>query len=184
MWPFDVFSSKEQAEPLVELPQPDTPIEFDEEEQRAMSDWPSTLRDTGDVILFTDDGTVAYEGRQADAFRRTMAAGGLHNLARQRFQRGEPKGAASTCLKAIGLWSYCFDAWLLLAELHAASGDFDRAKRLLREGERAARRVGISLKSPLWKLDVDRLRAQIKSRHYTALPSAGQSEGQSSVEQS
>ena len=176
MWPFDLFRSKEQAEPLVELPQPDTPIEFDEEEQRAMRlGWPSTLRDTGEVILFTEDGTVAYEGREADAFRRTMASGGLQNLARQRFERGELKGAASMCVKAIGLCPDECNAWLLLAQLHAASGDFERAKRLLREAERAARRIGLSLKSPLWKPSVDRLRAQIKSRRYTALPSAGRS---------
>lgn len=171
---FDLFRSKEQVEPLLEMPKADEPIQFDEQEKAAIrAGWPSTLRDTGDAILM-DDGTVAYEGAQAENFRRVLAAGGVETLAREKFQRGDLKGAASTCLRAIALWDDDFNIWLLLAELHAANGDFKRAELFLRAAEQAARRVGVRRDSPLWKPLVDQLRAQIKARRYTGLPSAGQ----------
>ena len=82
--------------------------------------------------------------------------------------------AASTCVKALAVWFDDCDTWFLLAEIHAATGDFGRAARLLQQAERSAKRTGIRPDSPDWKPRVDQLRQQIKHRQYAGLPSRGQ----------
>jgi hypothetical protein len=153
---FGLFARRDEA-PLVELPAPEEPLEFDEEEAYAIQiAWPRGFMDQPDRIV-TDMGFI-IEGERAASFKRDLAADALASVADRRLRRGEREAATSTCIKSIALWPDDFDAWLVLCKAYLLADDRPKSIRSLKEAERAAKHRGIPTDSAFWLGKVERAR--------------------------
>jgi tetratricopeptide (TPR) repeat protein len=120
---------------LFEPVKPGDPIVLDEEERAAIdSRWQQYGKDL--------DGY--YPANVAQAIEKDlMAIPALLDFAKWRLRQGDYRGAASTCMKAIGLAGGNPYTWLLLAEVHVEYGDLAVANNLLNTAERTAKKAGV-----------------------------------------
>jgi len=91
----------------------------------------------------------------------------LHRLARMKLFRDDLKGAASTCMKSLGLFGGQDSDWLLLAEIFAEHGDIVRARGFLDIAKKAHKKnKNIHEKNfePVWKNNVQRVQDIIISK--------------------
>ncbi len=110
--------------PLVEAPKGGEPIIFDEEEQLAIDKEIKYQFDT-----FHKD--KIYPDIIAEPLSKTFAADGLRKVVNSRLHSGDFKGAASTCMKLLGISIIPHPDWLLLAKIFALYGDTVRSKGFL-----------------------------------------------------
>ena len=151
---FDRFSRQDEPLP-VELPAPGAPLQFDEEEARAIQiAWPRGFIDEPHRIV-TDMG-FTIEGERAASFKRDLAADALASVADRRLRRGEREAATATCIKSLALWPDDFDAWLVLYKAFLLADDRQKSVRSLKEAERAAERRGIATDGTFWLGKVER----------------------------
>lgn len=89
------------------------------------------------------------------------AAQALVDLASVRLDAGNLRGAASTCIKALGVYAKEVRAWILLARVHAEYGDFVRAKGFLDVAIREAKKRGVRDLDP-WQREIEAVRQQLR----------------------
>ena len=145
--------------PLVEPPKAGEPIEFDEEEQAAIDKEIEYQYRT-----FYKDKVFPKEVAQQISDMYGEIA--LHDLAKRRLSRRDFRGAASTCIKLLGLTSQKAmqpSYWLLLAEIHAEYGDMVRAESLVKTAKEKHKMNPI-LSEAVWKESVRRIEDIIKSK--------------------
>jgi len=131
------------APALIAAPQPGREIVLDEEELEAVS----KTGGIGGVVKSIEDKRRQFDDPvrgQLEDFAMCDGFMNLLRLAKKRMGDRDFEGAASTCVKVIGLAGTLHDprtftvqeAWLLLAEVHARYGDRARAQGLLGEADR------------------------------------------------
>ena len=160
-----LFRSRQSADvpPLVEAPKGGEPIVFDEKEQRAIDreikyQYDNYYKDR----IFPKD--------VAETMENAFAARALSELAKSKLHSGDLKGAASTCIKAVGLFPKYEAYWLLLAEIFAEHGDTVRSRGFLdtaKKVHKGNRDVHISEFEPVWKDKVQKVQDIIRSKEST-----------------
>jgi len=146
--------------PLVEPPKGGEPIVFDEEEQRAIDKEIKYQYDN-----FYKDRIFPKD--VAETLQSGFAARALREIAKSKLSRGDLKGAASTCIKLLGLSAIYEGDWLLLAEIFAEHGDIVRSKGFLDTAKKVHRRNkmgGTSEFESVWGNMVQKVRNIIKSK--------------------
>jgi len=148
--------------PLIEEIKAGEPIVFDEEEQRAIDreikyQYDNYYKDK----IFPKD--VAEEMQNA------FASEALKKLAKSKLSSGDLKGAASTCMKSLGLFPKYEGNWLLLAEIFAEHGDVARSIGFLGIAKSVHERNKTETEKipgfeSVWKNNVQRVRDIIKSK--------------------
>jgi hypothetical protein len=116
--------------PLVEAPKGGEPIVFDGEEQQSID---KEIKRQYDNIL--KDKIIPEV--VAEPVNKVFAADGLRKVVQSRLNSGDLKGAASTCLKLLGISIEPSNDWLLLAKIFALHGDVVRAKGFLDNAKNA-----------------------------------------------
>ncbi len=116
--------------PLVEALKGGEPIVFDGEEQQAIDKEIKYQYDNyyKDKIFPKDI---------AETVSKVFAADGLRKVVKSRLNSSDLKGAASTCLKLLGISIEPSNDWLLLAKIFALHGDIVRSKGLLDNAKNA-----------------------------------------------
>jgi len=146
--------------PLIEELKAGEPIVFDEEEQRVIDreieyQYDNYYKDK----IFPKD--VAEEMQNA------FASEALKKLAKSKLSSGDLKGAASTCIKSLGLFGKYEGGWLLLAEIFAEHGDIVRSKGFLdfaKKLHKKNKKVHEKSFEPFWENEVQRIQDIIISK--------------------
>jgi hypothetical protein len=129
--------------PLFEMPDPDKPIEFDDEEEFIID----TESTGGSDPILSRLAMSNLNG--ADNLMEINVLGKLLDLSETRSTNGQYKEAALTCVKVIGLSGNTTNpnvfnvhiAWLQLARIHRVCGDVIRAKEFLRIADAKAQEM-------------------------------------------
>lgn len=132
------FFSKEQPpemSPLVEAPKGGEPIVFDEEEQQAIDEEVQRRLET------VSQGKV-LPAKVTETLSAGFAADALRNVVQRRIYRSDLKGAASTCMKLVGISIERSEDWLLLAKILALHGDIVRSKHFINVAKTERRKYG------------------------------------------
>ena len=129
------FSRKQQSSdmpPLIEEVKAGEPIVLDKEEQRAIDNFvKSHFPDLKDRIFPKDVAAAIVRGVGSEA---------LEQLARRKLFAGDLKGAASTCVKSLGLSGGKDTDWLLLSEIFAQHRDIVRSRGFLDKAQEARKK--------------------------------------------
>jgi len=110
------------------------PVTFDEEEECVVSG-----RRAG-LAASTED--TFYDAETAREVLNSQVSRALLGLALRRLRARDFRGAASTCIKALGTWE-SGAAWWIAAEVHRSYGDRQRAKGMLENADEVAHRFGL-----------------------------------------
>ncbi|MFC1909272.1 hypothetical protein ACFLXD_05410 [Chloroflexota bacterium] len=101
-----------------------------------------------------------------------FAAEALRELAKSRLPSGDIKGAASSCVKSLGLFGEYEGGWLLLAEIFAEHGDNVRSKGFLDTAKKVHKKNKATHPSgfePMWQNMVQNVQDIIKSKERNRL---------------
>ncbi len=121
--------------PLIEFaPRPGDPVRFDHEEEYVVSE-----RRGG---LASSLGDTLYDEDTAREIVRSQESRALLGLAIERIRANDFHGAASCCVKALGIWE-SGAAWWLAAEVHRAYGDRTRADKMVDRADEVAAQYGM-----------------------------------------
>jgi len=131
------FSKEELPEipPLVEVPKGGEPIVFDEEEQQAID---------GEVqrrLEAVSQGKV-FPAKVIETLSMGFAADALRNVVQRRIYNNDLKGAASACMKLLGISLERSGDWLLLAKILAIHGDIARSKHFINVAKKERNKYG------------------------------------------
>ena len=132
------FFSKEQlpkVPPLVEAPKGGEPIVFDEEEQQVIDEEVQRRLET------VSQGKV-FPAKVVETLSVGFTADALRNVVQRRIYHNDLKGAASTCMKLLGISLERSDDWLLLAKVLALHGDIARSRHFLSVAKKERRKYG------------------------------------------
>lgn len=148
--------------PLVEAPKAGEPIVFDEEEQRAIEKEIKYQYDN-----FYKDRIFPKD--IAEKLQNGFAARALREIAKSKLSHGDLKGAASTCIKLLGLSAIYEGDWLLLAEIFAKYGDTERARGFIETAKKVHKKnKTVDTDTPefesVWKNMVNKVQQIIKSK--------------------
>lgn len=141
------FSRKRQSPdipPLIEEIKAGEPIVLDKQEQDAI--------DSQIKTRFPELKGRIFPKEVADVVLNVVGQEALHRLARMRLISGDLKGAASTCVKSLGLFGGYEKDWLLLAEIFAEHGDIVRSRGFLDKAQEARKKHKKSLGKSLEKI--------------------------------
>ena len=145
--------------PLVEELKGGEPIVFDEDEQRAIDRELKRHEKSFKGRIFSKD--------VAETIENGLASEALMELAKSKLHSGDLKGAASTCIKSLGLFSKYEGGWLLLAEIFAEHGDIVRSRGFLdkaKEVHKKNKNIHEKNFEPVWKNNVQRVQDIIRSK--------------------
>lgn len=155
------FFSKEQLPempPLVEAPKGGEPIVFDEEEQQAID------KEVQRRIETVSQGNV-LPTKVIETLSVGFAADALRNVVQWRIYRNDLKGAASTCMKLLGISLERSGDWLLLAKILALHGDTVRSGHFLDVAKKEHRKCGETKDTEAyWQGKVQEVEDIIKSK--------------------
>lgn len=135
------FFGKEQRPdmpPLVEAPKGGEPIVFDGEEQQAIDKEVQRRLE----YLRHDSGGKIFPAEVIETLSAGFAADALRNVVQWRILRSDLKGAASTCMKLLGISIERSGDWLLLAKILALHGDIARSKHFIEVAKKERRKYG------------------------------------------
>jgi hypothetical protein len=122
------FFNKRQSKnlpPLVELPKAGEPIVFDDEEQHTISEQVERRLE----YFKHDSGNKIFPKEVIETLSQGFAADALEGIVIKRINNKDLKGAASSCMKLLGMRLEILPSdWLLLAKILVLYGDSRRAK--------------------------------------------------------
>ena len=158
------FRSRQSPDmpPLIEEVKAGEPIVLDKQEQDAIDkeikyQYDNFYKDR----IFPKDVT--------ETMQAGFASSALMRLAKSKLSSGDLKGAASTCIKALGLAAsrnVVYEGeWLLLAEIFAQHGDIVRSRGFLDIAKKVHKKNKIGGPfEPVWKNNVQRVQDIIRSK--------------------
>ena len=135
------FFSKERSPempPLVEAPKGGEPIVFDEEEQQTIDEEVQKQLD----YLKHDSGGRVFPREVTETLSIGFAADALRNVVQRRIYHSDLKGAASTCMKLLGISVERSGDWLLLAKILALHGDIASSRHFLNVAKKERSKYG------------------------------------------
>jgi len=132
-------------------------IEFDEQELAAIERGISNFNEA----LSKDK---IYPQELLEEMSKGAGHEGLRDLARQRLAAGDYRGAAVTCIKALGFKSFPQRDWLLLAEINAEYGDTVRARGFLKHATEVNSSSALGLPESSWTGYVQSIERIIKRK--------------------
>jgi hypothetical protein len=124
--------------PLIEAPKGGEPIVFDEEEQQAIDENVQRQLD----YLKHDSGGRIFPREVTETLSIGFAVDALRNVVQRRTYHSDLKGAASTCMKLLGISVERSGDWLLLAKILALYGDAVRSRHFLNVAKKERRKYG------------------------------------------
>lgn len=135
------FFSKRQSpdmSPLVEVPKAGEPMVFDEEEQKAIDGEIQRRLD----YLKHDSGGKVFPKEVSETLSQGFAVDALRNVVQRRIYQDDLKGAASTCMKLLGIALEIMpNDWLILAKIFALHGDSKRANNFIAQANKTFRKL-------------------------------------------
>ncbi|MBE9513267.1 MAG: hypothetical protein IMY77_04370 [Chloroflexi bacterium] len=148
--------------PLIEEVKAGEPIVLDKQEKGAI--------DRQIKMRFPELKGKVFPKNVADMVLNVVGQEALRRLARLKLASGDSKGAASTCVKSLGLFGGKDSDWILLAEIFAEHGDIIRARNALETAKRFHKKEPktplepLPTHEPAWKSEVQRVQDIIRSK--------------------
>jgi Tfp pilus assembly protein PilF len=96
-----------------------------------------------------------------ELLENTLASDELVKLAQKRIEEGELRQAASTCIKAIGMYPQNIDAWITFAQANVDYGDFKLAEILLEGAIEVMDNLGLRRDADPWCRRIAEVQRQI-----------------------